>query len=278
MNRFGLRRQKALLIENGNPLFGEIGKVKIDEKTGKVFVTLVTPSGETKPIDVKSKLESDEFKILSDDDVRSLISRNKDSREEKSALEMITRENEVRDESRSQLQPKLKGVKEGIIVETMILSGRYRGIWVKAKVLKIWKSTIDLKVLNPKKWKVSAFALGVPQDLIRKIADQDKGTFVVPIEFMVDDSILYLGCTQAMRIEHLKVTVSKEKGFSKEQLFFMCNGEWLSDSDRIPNQVVYCIVHKTGKLSSTQIGLIKSKELLPPPASSAKEKGLKAPT
>jgi len=277
MNGLGLKRQKAVLIVNGNPLFGEIGQVKIDDKTGKVFVTLVTPIGETKPIDVKSKLESDEFRILSDEDVQSLISRKKDHLDEKSALEMITRVNEVNEEPRFQLEPQLKGVKVGGIVETMVLSGRYRGIWVKAKVLKLWDGTIDLKVLYPKKWKVSAFALGVPQKLIRKVAKEDRNGFVVPIEFMVDDSILYLGCNRAMRIQHLKVTVSKEKGFSKEQLYFMCNGEWLSESDSIPNEVIYCIVHKKGKLSPTQIGLVRSNGL-PTPPTSAKRKGLKAPT
>jgi len=273
MNNLDLKRQKAVLMVNGNPLFGEIGQVKIDDKTGKVFVTLVTPIGETKPIDVKSKLESDEFRILSDEDVKSLMPRKKDRLDEKSASEIITRDNE---ESSFQLEPQLKGVRVGVTVETMVLSGRYRGIWVKAKVLKLWEGTMDLKVLYPKKWKVSAFALGVPQKLIRKIAKEDRKSFIVPIEFMVDDSILYLGCNRAMRIEHLKVTVSKEKGFSKEQLYFMCNGEWLTDSDSIPNEVIYCIVHKKGKLSPSQIGLVRSSGL-PTPPTSAKSK-LKSPT
>jgi len=275
MNRLGLKRQKAVLIVKGKPVFGEIGQVKVDEETGKVFVTLVTVNGETKPIDVKSKLQSDELKILSDDDVRSLLLRSKkDSRKKKSKLD-LTKENDDIYEENFRRQPELKGVKIGSIVETMVLSGRYKGIWIKAKVQKFWEDTIDLKVLTPRKWKVSAYAVGVPKQLIRRVADEDRDSFVVPIEFMIDNSILYLGCTRAMRIAHLKITVSKEKGFSKEQLFFMCNGNWLSDLDPIPNAVIFCIVHKTGKLSSKQKSLVKSKGLKPPPSSSPKGKGVK---
>lgn len=140
----------------------------------------------------------------------------------------------------------------------MILSGRYKGIWVKAYVIQIEENTMGLRVILPQKWKVATIALGVPKQCIRAVSKAGEGNYTVPIEFIVDDSILYLGCTKQMRIKHLKVTVSRERAINACYLFFMHRGTWLTDSDPIPNDVIFCIIHGQGNMTSSQIDMIES--------------------
>lgn len=252
LSSFNNKKQKAVLITKGNPVFGEVGNVRVDEKTGKVLLTLVTLDGETEPFDVKKKLESQEFKLISDE-VFSMISnagnKNNVSKPENKQFE--------EKKSNNSYESDLKEVRKGAIVETMILSGRYQGIWVKAKVTQIDQETIDLRVLLPKKWKVAAIALGVPKKYIRQVLLDETGNYIVPIEFIVDDSILYLGCSKDMKIKHLKITVAREKRLNKGQLFFMNKGMVLEDTDPIPNDVIFCIIHSKGIKTSKDQDVIK---------------------
>jgi len=247
---FNNKKQKAVLITNGKPVFGEIGNVRVEAKTGKILVTLVTPDGETAPFDVKKRLETEEFKLISND-VFSMI--NKAAKKENNKPK--SRHFEERELKHSSAD-ELSGVKRGAIVETMILSGRYQGIWVKAQVTQVDRRTMDLRVLLPKKWKVAGIALGVPKQHIRAVAVDEAENYIVPIEFLVDDSILYLGCSKRMRIKHLKITVSREKGINIGQLFFMNRGQWLEEDAPIPNDVIFCIIHTKGTLTPNQVDMI----------------------
>jgi len=249
---FNNKKQKAVLITDGKPVFGEIGNVRVEATTGKIFVTLVTPDGETAPFDVKKRLETEEFKLISND-VFSMI--NKSAKKDNNNNKPQSRHFEERERKHSSAD-ELSGVKRGAIVETMILSGRYQGIWVKAQVTQIDRRTMDLRVLLPKKWKVAGIALGVPKQHIRPVAVDEAENYIVPIEFLVDDSILYLGCSKRMRIKHLRITVSREKGINIGQLFFMNRGQWLEEDDPIPNDVIFCIIHTKGTLTPNQVDMI----------------------
>jgi len=138
----------------------------------------------------------------------------------------------------------------------MILSGRYQGIWVKSKVTSVEDDTMDLKVIKPKKWKVAGTALAVPNKFIRVVKKEDLDNYVVPVEFAMDDSKLYLSCNARMRIKHLKTTVSQQRAVQPNQLIFVNKGTPLLEKDPIPDDAIFCIVCQKGGLTSNQMNLL----------------------
>jgi len=66
-NNISNKKQKAVLINDGKPSFREIGKVKLDDNTGNVYVTLKIKDGDTKPVDAKKNQKKEKLKLLSDD-------------------------------------------------------------------------------------------------------------------------------------------------------------------------------------------------------------------
>merc|ERR1719499_1746352 len=150
----------------------------------------------------------------------------------------------------------LTNIKAGAVVETMILSGRYQGIWVKSEVTNVEADTMDLRVLYPKKWKVAGTALAVPNRFIRVVAEKDLENYVVPVEFAMDDSKLYLSCNKRMRVKHLKTTVSQQRGVLPNQLIFVNKGTPLLETDPIPDDAIFCIVCQKGGLTSNQMNLL----------------------
>lgn len=146
--------------------------------------------------------------------------------------------------------------KRDSIVETLIMSGRFKGVWIKATLLGIGKNKFDLAVECPKKWKVAEIALNVPAQLIRDVTEPS--SYTVPVEFPMDSTVICLKCDSNMTIRDLKEAVYKEKKFSWNQLYFLCNGIWLINSDAIPDDRIFCIIHRGGRLTSHLINMVST--------------------
>jgi len=244
------QNKKAMLIKDGKPIFGTVVGVHEIAEKGQLMVTMETESGETATFDAKSKLLNEEFKLISEG-VYEMVTKSGRDEEPVELKENLDEEN-LDDDAR------LIGVRKGTVIETLILSGRYQGIWVKAEVLLVEEGTMDLKVLFPRKWKVAGTALAVPKEFIRKIDVNDKENYTVPIKFTVDDSILYVSCTQLMRVKDLKEAVHENREFPQSQIYFIHKGKWLVDSDSIPNDVLFCIIHRAGPLTSDLVDMVES--------------------
>jgi len=244
-----IENSKAVVILNGKPIFGTIKKVNSVEASGKVFVTMLTQNGETLPFEATAKLANDEFKLISDEVYETLTKGDKSTKNSQTSGEKKARKIGANNAD-------LSAVKKGDVVETMILSGRYQGIWVKSEVSLVEDDTMDLRVMYPKKWKVAGTALAVPNKFIRTISEKDLGNYVVPVEFALDDSKLYLSCNNRMRIKHLKTTVSQQRGVQPNQLIFVNKGTPLLETDPIPDDAIFCIVCQKGGLTSNQMNLL----------------------
>jgi len=232
-----------MLIKDEKPIFGTIITVSRIASLNKTVVTMETADGETMTFDATIKLKEGVFKLISDDVYYTVTNKSNDEKIDESELDL---ENEIR----------LKGVKKGVIVETLIMSGRYQGIWVKAKVLLVESRTMDLRVLHPRKWKVAGTALAVPKEFIRKIEESEKDNYTVPVRFAVDDSVMYVSCSPFMKVCDLKQTVVLEKKYHLSQIYFIHKKKWLTDYDSIPNDVLFCIIHRAGPLTSDLIDLV----------------------
>lgn len=237
---YNRENQKVVLIREGNAIFGEIKDFKTIKSSGKVLVTIRTHAGKTVTLDFNNQPEVEGFKLISD-----------------AVYEMVTNgESGKEEEIKENADRKFLGVKKNSIVETLILSGRYQGIWVRAKVLRVEENTMDLRVQWPKKWRVAAIALAVPKGLIRTVTDPQ--TYTIPIEFTVDNTILYVSCNNKMTIRDLKLTVNKARKFPFNQIYFIHDGNWLVSSDSIPNNVIFCIIHRGERLTNNLIDLVFS--------------------
>lgn len=264
-----IEKQKALVIVEGKPVLGEVLKVKVDDKSGKVFVTLVTPKGKKFSFEAMSKLRAEQFQLISVE-VYSMLNSNLPD----DAAPRSSRRSSKHESGKSKKPGKLERmglgflrkkdgnamaqVKVGSIVETMVLSGRHRGIWVKCQVVGRSKDTMDLKVLFPTKWRVAGTALAVPNRYIRPSAKSELDSYVVPIEFTMDDTKLYFSCHKKMRLNHLKMAIAQERGLSPKQLFFINRGRWLDEDDPIPNDVLFCIIHRKNKLTPKQMNMVSA--------------------
>jgi len=266
-----IEKQKALVIIDGKPIIGEVMKVKEVEKTGKVFVTLMTNNGKKLVFEAMSKLRAEQFQLISEE-VYSMLYSNlpedppkspkSPKRTSKAESGKTKKPGKLERMGLGFLRKKdgnaLDQVKIGSIVETMVLSGRHRGIWVKCQVQAKGSETMDLKVLYPKKWRVAGTALAVPNRYIRPSPKTELDTYIVPIEFTMDDTKLYFSCHKKMKLNHLKVAIAQERGLSAKQLFFINRGRWLDVDDPIPNDVLFCIIHRKNKLSPKQIYMVSA--------------------
>merc|ERR1712048_1333482 len=58
----------------------------------------------------------------------------------------------------------------GEIVETQILSGRWAGTWIKAKVIATHRNgKYDIETINPKKYNVAKIGVSVPASFLRQV-------------------------------------------------------------------------------------------------------------
>jgi len=267
-----IEQQKALVIIDNQPVIGTVLKVNVVDSEEQVFVTLLTKKGIKISFEAMSKLRGEQFQLISEE-VYTMLDNNLPDNTPKSSKKLKLFEFGKSDSGKLKKPGKLERmgltkflrrkdgnaeqqIKIGSIVETMVLSGRHRGIWVRCKVMGIGNETMDLKVLCPKKWRVAGTALAVPKRYIRPMAKSEGGTYIVPIEFTMDDSKLYFSCHKRMRLCHLKMAIAQEKDLSANQLFFINRGRWLGENDPIPNDVVFCIIHRKNKLSPKQIGMV----------------------
>jgi len=269
-----IEKEKALVIIDGKPIIGEVTKVKVNEKSGQVFVTLLTNNGKKIGFEAMSKLRHEQFQLISEevysmlysnlpkDSPKSPKSSKRTSKAETGKLQKTKKPGKLERMGLGFLRKKdgnaLDQVKIGSTVETMVLSGRHRGIWVKCQVRRKCSETMDLKVLFPKKWRVAGTALSVPNRYIRPSPKSELETYVVPIEFTMDDTKLYFSCHKKMKLNHLKVAIAQERGLSAKQLFFINRGKWLDVDDPIPNDVLFCIIHRKNKLSPKQMDMVSA--------------------
>jgi len=158
----------------------------------------------------------------------------------------------------------LVGIRIFTIVDTVILTGLHQGVWIKARVLRMKENTVDLKVLHPRKWSVVGVAVDVPNQFIRALSDRDLGSFTIPIKFMLDDSVLHLAWNKKMKVDDLKRSINRVRLFPVDQIYFLHNGGWLHSYDPVPNDVIFCIIHRGDRSSRRLNGMMShiKKQLL----------------
>jgi len=138
----------------------------------------------------------------------------------------------------------LSGIRRSAIVETVILTGQHQGVWIRAKVFRLERKTVDIQVLHPRKWSVVGIAVAVPRHYIRTVSEKKLRTYTIPIMFMLDDSKLYVACNEKMNVDELKRFIHKVRLFPLNNIFLLYNGAWLDNSAAIPNDVIFCIIHR----------------------------------
>jgi len=156
----------------------------------------------------------------------------------------------------------LEGITTSTIVETIILTGLHQGVWIKAKVLRMKENTVDIKVLSPRKWSVVGVAVDVPNQYIRPVSNSKN--YTIPVKFMLDNSVLYVVSNKRMKVEHLTRTIHRVRVYPMDQIYFLHNGKWLQSNDPVPNDVIFCIIHRGDQSSSNLNAMVSNvkKQLL----------------
>jgi len=141
------------------------------------------------------------------------------------------------------------------MVETVILTGLHQGVWIKAKVLRMKENTVDIKVVHPRKWGVVGVAVDVPNQYIRPV--NNSKNYTVPVVFTLDNSVLYIMCNKRMKVDDLKRTVNRVRIYPIDQIYFLNSGRVLQTYDPVPNDVIFCIIHR-GDRSSSNLNVMVS--------------------
>jgi len=264
-----IQGQKAVVLINNKPVFGTVSKVMPVPAVGgsyptRVFIKMLTVDEQNISFEAMGKLAVGEFKLISNDvfeklphlsieQVDQVLFKRKTIAKEKKKPAAQIDNRDVSD------------VKEGDVVETVILSGKHKGIWVRAEVTAVEADTMDLCVLSPRKWKVMRTALSVPKNFIRVILPKDKGNYTIPLEFVMDDKIHYIECNKEMRIKNLKTTVAQLRNVRPNQLIFVNKGSPLLETAPIPNDTIFCIICQKGGLTENQLHLLSNSIQKPTP-------------
>lgn len=221
------KKQKAVIIEEDTAMGIEVEGVKTINSGGKSTLTR-----DSRVFERGKKLLAHVSKSVSDD-----------ACEEKSAL---------------------VDIKSSTMVETVILTGQHQGVWIRAKVMRSEETTVDIQVLHPRKWSVVGIAVAVPKHYIRTVSEKKLGTYTIPIKFMLDDSVLYVACNKNMKVNELKRSIHKVRIFPLDHIFLLHNGRWLDNSAAIPNDVIFCIIHRSDRLNDNPNFLVSTlkKEIL----------------
>lgn len=253
-----IRGRKAVVVLNSKPIYGAVAKVsEVPSKEGqypaKVMVTLVTENKRFVTFDATAKLASSEFKLIS-----SWIYDKLKKLDDVTILKNLTKGacSDDKPTTKQTINTHISGVQSGDLVETVILSGIHKGIWIRAKVREIGRDIMNLLVLRPKKWKVASFALGVPKRFIRSVPWEEKGSYIVPIKFVMDNKIHYLSCNTLMTIKDLKKSVSELRCVGPNQLIFVNSGVPLLEMGPIPDDTIFCILCQKGGLTKSQMSLL----------------------
>jgi len=253
-----IRGRKAVVVLNAEPIYGTVTKVTEVACTDewwptKIIVTLVTDDKRNVTFDAREKLRSSDFKLISGwvyDKLKKV--------DDVTKLNNLAKEGCIDDKATAgkTVHTHISGVQLGDLVETVILSGIHRGIWIRAKVKEIGEDVMNLHVLRPKKWKVASFALGVPKKFIRSVLLENKDSYIVPVKFVIDNQIHYTSCSMQMTIKDLKKSVSKLRNVQSNQLIFVNRGVPLLESQPIPDDTIFCIICQKGGLTKNQLSLL----------------------
>lgn len=149
----------------------------------------------------------------------------------------------------------LEGITTSTIVETVILTGVHQGVWIRAKVLRIKENAVDIKVLRPRKWSVVGVAVDVPNQYVRPVSNSK--SYTIPVKFMLDNSVLYVVSNKQMKVEDLKRAIHRIRIYPMDQIYFLHNGKWLQTYDEVPDDVIFCIIHR-GDQSSSNLNMMVS--------------------
>jgi len=149
----------------------------------------------------------------------------------------------------------LEGITTSTIVETVILTGLHQGVWIKAKVLRMKENTVDIKVLSPRKWSVVGVAVDVPNQYIRPVSNRK--SYTIPVKFMLDNSVVHVVSNKRMKVEDLKRTIHKVRIYPIDQIYFLHHGKCLQSDDPVPDDVIFCIIHR-GDQSSSNLNVMVS--------------------
>jgi len=205
-----INRSFYVSSEEGKAIIHAVRRLQM-ASSGDACLTMRNDTGGTKIFDSKSKRTSDMF---SDDISKDLMKK-----------------------------PAFESIRRFSIVDTKILAGRYKGVWIRAKVLEVYENKMDIQVLHPRKWNVVPIALEVPKKLIRPVIEYDLENFTIPVEFTLDDSVIYISCSSKMKVEDLVWTIHLSRGFPQDQIYILHHHKWLKSSDSIPNCRIFCIIH-----------------------------------
>jgi len=149
----------------------------------------------------------------------------------------------------------LEGITTSTIVETVILTGVHQGVWIRAEVLRVKENTVDIKVLRPRKWSVVGVAVDVPNQYVRPVSNSK--SYTIPVKFMLDNSVLYVVSNKQMKVEDLKRAIHRIRLYPIDQIYFLHNGKWLQTYDEVPDDVIFCIIHR-GDQSSSNLNMMVS--------------------
>jgi len=142
----------------------------------------------------------------------------------------------------------------GSVIETLILSGRCKGLWVKAKVVSVntLQRTAELEVLSPAKWKVAKRAVSVPFRLIQHVPVSKKDMYIVPISIVQDDTFLCMPCDPTTTVKQLRRDVGLQIGYAASRITFIFRGAKLEDEENVPDGALFCVVSQKGGMTEKE--------------------------
>jgi len=253
-----IRGRKAAVVLNGKPTVGTILKVQAvcQERPSplRIFVSFLTADNRDVTFEATEKLRNREFKLISTE-LYYKIAKVKNLATLWNTLKFSPSKYE---KTESTADAELADVRPGDLVETKILSGKHKGIWIRAEVRDVGEQTMSIRVLRPEKWNVALFAVQVPKKFIRCVLLEDKDNYTVPISFVVDNKVSYLSCSKEMTANNLREPLSEMRGVEPNQLIFVSRGVLLEEGVPVPDDKIFCIICQKGGLTENQMRLLSN--------------------
>jgi len=95
---------------------------------------------------------------------------------------------------------------------------------------------------------VAGVAVDVPYKYIRPVSNSK--SYTIPVKFTLDDSVMYFVSNERMKVDDLKRTIHRLRTYPIDQIYFLHNGRWLQTYDPVPDDVIFCIIHRGDRLLS----------------------------
>jgi len=256
-----IQGQKAITVLNGKPTLGTILKVfpavsKQPPHTIKLCVSLLTLDNREITFKAKEKLQNREFYLISPEFYYELA---KERNLETFCKEIKFPSCNYAKTTEVNAYAQLAAVRPGDLVETMILSGRHIGTWIRAEVQDVEENTMNLKPSRPEKWKVARLAVQVPKKFIRCISLENKKNYTVPVWFVADNKVHYVTCSKEMTVNDLKQHSSNLRGIELNQLVLISRGFVLPEGEPVPDDMIFGIICQKGGLTYNQRRLLANK-------------------